>query len=93
MLSGLASPAEAGFTKAGKRFAPRIMFGAGFFGIMLRDSSSGDNVRKRDRIVKDQCGGSEAPSVPSETSLRELLNQSRTGTNRCAGATFESEVR
>jgi len=46
ILFDLASPAEAarqrgndrelaGFAKAGNRFPPRIMSGAGFFGIML----------------------------------------------------------
>jgi hypothetical protein len=35
ILSDLASPAEAGFAKAGNRHPPRIKSGAGFFGIML----------------------------------------------------------
>jgi hypothetical protein len=35
IFSDLASPAEAGFAKAGNRYPPRIASGAGFFGIML----------------------------------------------------------
>jgi hypothetical protein len=35
IFSDLASPAEAGFAKAGNRRPPRIKSGAGIFGIML----------------------------------------------------------
>jgi len=35
IFSDLASPAEAGFAKAGNRYPPRIKSGAGIFGIML----------------------------------------------------------
>ncbi len=64
ILSDLPSPAEAGFTKAGNRFPPRIKSGAGFFQIMpyfdLRQSMTSRSVMMKSSRASRGVSGTTA---------------------------------
>jgi hypothetical protein len=61
IFSDLASPAEAGFAKAGNRYPRRIKSGAGFFGIMLCRCDA--NFRRADKFHATRPAPTSLPAV------------------------------